>query len=700
MIIKSIEINNFLSYYGKQEFTFAQGATLIIGQNNTGKSKLFDAYNWVLYDEAFKTEGEKWEDTSFWKGELVNRLALKQCRSGANIEVMVALEFEDEDNNHFLITRNYKVRKISETELETPDHTMLQVTKELAGNHNTFNLIGEDATNELKKYFPKNLSRYFLFQGENISQLMRLNKRSDFTNAIGELSGIKIFAKAKQYALKVYERTRYEFEIKQEDDSAFQLEKEKLTKKIDDQKDEIREVTDKLDNEIKERDKKEELYDEKVEQLAKFEACATIINEIRDFEKSRDNAYKLRKVHFESNRHDVLTQWIYGKLKSQFQSFLSLYRVAKDEKKIPEPIRQDFIQEMLDQKQCMVCETQAPLGSAQYANIAKHLNPHALDQEVATINTLSDAADSMYTSLSNIANPVNDFKDELSRLQKEINRSRETINQKEDELRIVIERIAEELNQQITREDLEKINILQIKKDRDQFKNDLDKSKTRIAQLTGNKETLQDILDNLDAEYASLVDRSNNELEKNRMKLALQIKDQIDLLHDNFLFKLIGDIETETNTYFVSMTKTSEALSGRVRVNYEAKEVYTVDEQGIRMSNINQANKVSLQIAFVAAVLSVSNKIWNRYFPFVSDAPISALGGNNKISAIKTMIDIFRQSIIMLKDDANTDSEESINSDQVRQLIKYNEKIKNAYELKMQKTDSIQQQYTEVFKLK
>jgi hypothetical protein len=148
------------------------------------------------------------------------------------------------------------------------------------------------------------------------------------------------------------------------------------------------------------------------------------------------------------------------------------------------------------------------------------------------------------------------------------------------------------------------------------------------------------------------------------------------------------------------MTRTNSALSGKVKVNYQAKEVYVVDENDTRLTNINQANKVSLQISFVAAVLSVSNRIWNRYFPFVSDAPISALGGNNKISAIKTMIDIFRQSIIIIKDDANTDSIESINNDQVRQLINVNTKIKNAYELRMQNTKSIDQQHTKVLKLK
>ena len=149
------------------------------------------------------------------------------------------------------------------------------------------------------------------------------------------------------------------------------------------------------------------------------------------------------------------------------------------------------------------------------------------------------------------------------------------------------------------------------------------------------------------------------------------------------------------------MTQGSEALSGKVKVDYQAREVYVIDETGTRVSNINQANKVSLQIAFVAAVLSVSNKIWGSYFPFVADAPISALGGNNKIGAIKTMISIFRQSIIILKDDARTGNEESLQNDEVRQLIQYNPKIKHAYELSIDRSaGKVLEQFTTVSTLK
>lgn len=52
MIIKKIEIQNFRSYYGSNEFTLCNGLNLIIGSNGDGKTTLFEALEWL-----FATDG-------------------------------------------------------------------------------------------------------------------------------------------------------------------------------------------------------------------------------------------------------------------------------------------------------------------------------------------------------------------------------------------------------------------------------------------------------------------------------------------------------------------------------------------------------------------------------------------------------------------------------------------------------------------
>ncbi|MBK7625650.1 MAG: hypothetical protein IPJ16_00355 [Bacteroidales bacterium] len=251
----------------------------------------------------------------------------------------------------------------------------------------------------------------------------------------------------------------------------------------------------------------------------------------------------------------------------------------------------------------------------------------------------------------------------------------------------------------MSEDELKSKNFSQLQRDYETAKNDWEKCKFAIDQITGKREYIKKQLDEKQEEYDSLIGHSSNIVERDKFLLAEKINKSVSQFHAIFLSRLISDIEKESNIYFHKMTEKNSALSGSVKVDYENQEVYTVDEAGNRLQNINQANKVSLQIAFVAAILSVSNKFWNTYFPFIADAPISALGGNNKVTAVETMIEIFNQSIIILKDDAVTEDPDNLRNDLIRGLVQKNKGIKNAYELKMT-GDTLHEQQTKSYKIK
>jgi hypothetical protein len=178
-------------------------------------------------------------------------------------------------------------------------------------------------------------------------------------------------------------------------------------------------------------------------------------------------------------------------------------------------------------------------------------------------------------------------------------------------------------------------------------------------------------------------------------RLAKNMERVFSLYHE----ELISDIQRATSESYRKMLATSESISGNVILDAKANEIYTVDEHGSRIYNINQANKVSLQIAFVSAMLTVSNRFWNTQFPFVADAPESALDGNNRVTMLRTMWEVFPQSILIVKDTAITTNEESVRNDALRQLIAEDSRVQNAYELRLA-GDSIATQQTMVRRLK
>ena len=66
MLIKSISMKNFQCYHGDHEdnlLHFKNGINLIVGDNGGGKSKLYDAFYWVLYDEIFSSDERTFKKT-------------------------------------------------------------------------------------------------------------------------------------------------------------------------------------------------------------------------------------------------------------------------------------------------------------------------------------------------------------------------------------------------------------------------------------------------------------------------------------------------------------------------------------------------------------------------------------------------------------------------------------------------------------
>ncbi len=694
MIIKSVVIENFLCYYNRDnKFDFGDGPTIIIGQNKMGKSKLFDAINWAFYDKAYNTDLEKWEYTKEWKDKLVNNYAKAQCRIGGNVKAIVLVIFEDEAGNIFHLTREYKITKKTETDWDLSRNTTVANLKKKDGvTNNATEYWDIEAEDIVKSIFPENLSKYFLFQGENISQIMSLNNKSAFTRALTDLSRIEIFEKAKSYSEKVYRQLKREFEAKEDTNKELQHKKIELSNEIEKFKGDLQSEQEQFENYVKERDIAKEIFDKKNEELKKFEECAKILNEINYLESQKNSKIDFRNNVVDNQKRDIFDKWMYAGSNKILKNFIKIYDKSKVDKKIPEPIRQEFIREMLDKQKCLVCGTDAEIDSPAFKNIRSLLNEKALDKETELINKLSFVAESTLGKTSNIKPEVQQFYLKIGDIEDQIKTLKQRINSKNEELQSV-------KPSDISDDEIKLRNFAQLQRDRDSAKTDLDNFGNKLGTAKSMIEYIEKQLSESQKKYDSLVENSSNTKEKERLQLAEKIQNTVTKFYDNFLTKLIADIELEANSYFTKMTEKNTALSGKVKVDYDLKEVYTVDESGKRLFNINQANKVSLQISFVAAVLSVSNKFWNTNFPFIADAPISALGGNNKLTTISTMLDIFKQAIIILKDDAVTADPDSVRNDLVRNLVASNNTIQYAYELKMQ-GNNLEEQHTQIVKLK
>lgn len=692
MIIKKIEIENFLSYYSQNTMEFTEGPTVIIGQNNTGKSKLFDAFYWVLYDKVFNTREEFWQETRGINIGIANNLAKTECSIDSFVSISVSITFFDEKDNKHLLTREYDIKKIGEDEWSFPKRSSLYYAITDSTTFNTKDSFDREAEDEIKKLFPINLSKYFLFQGENISQIMNLGSRTAFNSALRDLSRIEVFEIAKDYTSKVLKRIRKEFSQQEDKDKQVQQRKITLTKEIDELKENINNIKTEVDNLDAEKRIVNEQIDKKNTELKKYAECAKLIDEISSLEKQINLTNEHKVSLITEQRKSIFDFWMYAGTETILKNFSSFYNRNKVEKKIPEPIRQEFVKEMIENEKCTICGTDAPAGSPQYETIKGYINDKSLDKEIELINQLASVADENLIKVKSVSDEIEEFEKKLDLIESSIS----NLNTKK---KIKVEELRNVKPKDISEDELKQRNFDKIQDDKEKHEAEGDRVRDKLRQLSARLERSETDLKVKNKEYDEVVESSTNKKEKQKVILAGKINDATELFYQHFFDKLIKDIQDKSNEYFLKMTEKNLALSGSVKVDPEVNEVYVTDENGNRQYNINQANKVSLQISFVAAVLAVSNAFWNTYFPFVADAPISALGGNNKVTAVETMLKIFQQSIIILKDDAVTDDPNSIKNDLIRSLILNDDSIKNAYELLMS-GESVEEQHTTIKKLK
>lgn len=132
MILKSIELNNFMCYAGTNRFDFTEGINVIIGDNGYGKSKLYDAFYWVMYNECFDTSKKEFVQTKLLKRQIISDKAIKEQEDGI-ITASVILTFHNiERDSVFILERRYSLNKSDDIIKEDQDSEEIVWSKDLS----------------------------------------------------------------------------------------------------------------------------------------------------------------------------------------------------------------------------------------------------------------------------------------------------------------------------------------------------------------------------------------------------------------------------------------------------------------------------------------------------------------------------------------------------------------------------------------
>lgn len=698
MIIKSIKLKNFQSYYGeKNKIDFTEGLNIIAGSIASGKSKLFDAFYWVLNDKIFVT-GKDWVFTKNLGISFVNDKAKNESTEindliETSVEIVVKNNNERGSKNiNYTIRRQFLIKRtelgdcfssenwnISSSDLTVEYIDKVTSNAEIAKN--------QEAKDIIEKLFPSKISPYIWFQGEALDKLIDFDNKGTIRKAIDYISYVPLYKIMNniisEVDKKITNRARKEIGKLTSDISKY----EEISKKIEQKNASISNNKQLIEEKSKSLALRKEQLDEVERVLAALVEFPVLNEEKIEIENDLNTIGESIQRLDINERKKFSSLWMLYGTKHLFKSAADRliefedYRqsLISKEYELPEDVPGDvYLNKMLDQEICLICDRPAEKNSNAWNNMKAKLNrklkPEYLSEENEKINK-----------------EVGGFKAKLGSL----SRSYDSIH---DEILDHRKKLNEAYEERIIYQD----KLQQVKDDIDKLYNkrgiDISDGTLTHRKKHGEYKTLNETITNLnrkieftkasvrDAEMdiaqlegeLSKIQRANDSvkvIEEEIKKYTKYLSSHIANIEESEYNKLINLIESEANMSFGEITSVNKTIDGYIKIDRETFRVLNVDNDGRELENYNTGHYTLMKMCIINSIISLTNEYKDASYPFITDAPTSNLDNKATFAYLQSISETFKQSIVITKDIDENEIDNIKNKDYVKGL--FHLKIKN-----------------------
>ena len=657
MIINSLSMKNFQCYYGEHEsnkLNFTDGLNLIIGDNGGGKSKLFDAFYWVIYDQIFLSDTRRMVSTEQYKDSLISDKAKSECQVGESVVAEVIIEAKSTQERIYKLTRIYKAKKLGEKDWEVDRSSQLLISEYIRSRWEL--VSSEKHDSYLQRVIPRHLKPYMWFQGEQVDSLMDLTDSSALLQIVNLLSGIEDYKQLVEIANQGANKTTNDL-----------IKAQKTLSKNKDQSDQLGSTISQAARDMEKHKNDIESYEKELE-TAKIK-IEELISQIQDAEKKAE--YKAKKKTLERRSHETEERlnakrnklpkkvfqecWIlknaavsFSKFEKKYNNYLSAHNKRESDARavkiqlplnVPQPIH---VKTMLEKESCFVCGREAKKDSEAYKHIRALLEREEAPKDLF-VNDFSNKFSAMYSN--NVG-----FKHLISNIDDSILTELKSIEGLQTELQNIKREIAE-INKQfdVLIEDDQSEDILKAYKthenNRDKYDQLLDGSRRGYERAQGTYSQAKAKLEGL---MTGDVDAALTKAElifKQLVQVTTSTKDQV-------FSDLLNELESSANDIFIDMTKTNQSVRGKIKFRKAGNESYIpeiVDTDGYIINSPNDSNIILIKLSLIMAILTLRAK-WSENYALISDAPTSKMADNYTYGFYKTLSKRFKQSIITTYD--------------------------------------------------
>lgn len=670
MTINSITINNFQSYFEEETIEFGKGLNLIIGNGGKGKSKLFNAFYWVLFGEIYITS-EGWCSTAGLPGsshnslhryEFINKKALSEAKIGDVVPCSVILELIDDRKNLFRIERSVSAKRQDSKDWDevaawsVSDENVKVTFETLTG---TKTVIDDIAEGKIAELFPKGIRGYIWFQGESLDTLIDFRKKENLKDAVNHISYYPYYEKLseiitlakrkieKAESKHLTEANRQNVEatslIRKMEYLRGRIETEDATKK------KIESVIEQIQVALAEDEGKISGLAGFTGLVKEYEECEKVIVDINNQLTNLDNRQRellpslwiLRGV-------DPMIERCKGIIKSHVEEEYT----APEMKYLDNPSRAK-LEEILENKVCYVCGSRVDEEHHEAVEYIKNRlrlqdeylremeeyksNIEQSKQFNMFVGKIQDYPDSLLVSLKQIDKQYGDLEDKIEALLAK----RKRIQEKKRGLDEKMEEVKRRYNVDPRREAAQApVLNNNIKASR----TNLDKQQSLLRASVASIAKYKSELESAGKDYSKVATASqvSSVPETEWKNISTFLESICSSVQEKARVELLRRIEERSNQFYEKFTEHDRGYKGMVEID---------DDYSIKFdAGLNTSHEDRKKMSIINALLSLNQEAIGTYYPFISDAPTSSFDPDTTHKYLMGIKDIFGQSIIMTKD--------------------------------------------------
>ena len=670
MIIKSITIENFQSYYGEQTIMFSNGLNLVIGKGGKGKSKLFNAFYWVLFGKIYITD-VGWCDTdglpqsskgAMKRHEFINMKALCDASVDDIVTAGVRLALEDDRGEEYVIERSVvAVRKKGEDwkssfSWDVKPYVLKVSFDSVTGTQVKVTYQAEDI---IRRLFPPEIRNYIWFQGESLESLIDFRKKETLEAAVQHISYFPYYQKLSAIISKSKVKIeRMEDKVIREANKNNAAAEAILSRKQN-LSDTIRAEEKKLQNK---QDNIDTVSAAIADEETKLQGLASYSGLVKKYYDCDNEINKLNEIIFSEDdyqKSQLPYLWILNgseplleKGKRIIGNYTTEEFSAPERKYIDNPSRAK-LEEIIRDHQCFVCGAHVEEGNERYEWIMNRIQEQdAFFKEMEEYRANRDAA----TKFNMLVGRIQDYPDEiinaLSMVKEQFQKSEETIEDnlakrkgKLDEKRGYDAEIAE-IRQRYGIDPVKQADSAS------QIRSNMTISRSHLEDLKKEYNRLNEGLKGLRAEYAEISTKaealglgtkgSSKHEETEWKHISTFLEDICKRVQENARQDLLVKIEARANEFYSKFTEHDTGYKGNVKIDKD----YSIEFD----PGLNTSHEDRKKMSIINALLSLNQEAMGIYYPFISDAPTSNFDPETTHKYLLGIKDIFGQTIIMTKD--------------------------------------------------